>query len=346
MIAMNMRTLIDTTRSLFAGDKGLLAMDESTSTCNQRFAQYGIPQTAETRRAYRELLITTPGLNEGISGVILYDETLHQKTSNGVNFLQVLGELGIIPGIKVDLGTQALAGHSGETITAGLDDLRERLAKYAQMGLRFAKWRSVMVLGPGLPSRACISANAHALARYAALCQEAGLVPIIEPELKMDGLHSLEDCRESTEEILHRVFKQLYNQGVCLEGILLKPNMVLPGLGYLEQENSEQIADATVQTLLRTVPAAVPGIAFLSGGQTAELATARLSLMNLKFKSQMPWGLSFSFSRALQLPALAIWQGQTGHALAAQQVLYHRVRCNQAARRGEYTAAMENGNDY
>jgi fructose-bisphosphate aldolase class I len=332
---------MDTARNLVAGDKGLLAMDESTPTCDRRFAAAGIPQTAEARRAYRELIVTTPGLAESISGAILFDETIRQSTKEGVPLVKVLTDAGIIPGIKVDAGAKDLAGHPGEKITEGLDGLRDRLAAYSKLGARFAKWRAVIALGEGLPSRGCVEANAQALARYAALCQEAGLVPIVEPEVLMDGDHTLERCGEVTEELLRVVFHELYLQRVQLEGMLLKPNMVLSGLTCPQQTAVDEVADATVECLLRGVPAAVPGICFLSGGQSAELASARLNAMNVRFKSQAPWALSFSFGRAIQQPALGIWQGEAAHVAAAQQALYHRAQCNQAARRGEYSAALD-----
>ena len=335
---MNAQELIDTASTLVADDKGLLAMDESNPTCNKRFARLGIPQTEEARRAYRELIVTTPGLGESISGVILYDETIRQQKKDGTPFVKVITDAGIIPGIKVDTGAKDMAGHPGEKITEGLDGLRDRLAEYSQMGARFAKWRAVIAVGDGIPSRGCIEANAQALARYAALCQEAGLVPIVEPEVLMDGEHTLERCGEVTEEVLRTVFNQLYTQRVMLEGMILKPNMVLPGLTCPKQEAVDEVADATVKCLLRAVPAAVPGIAFLSGGQSAELASARLNAMNVRFKSRLPWALAFSFARAIQQPALEIWRGEDANVLAAQQALYHRVRCNRAARRGEYNA--------
>jgi fructose-bisphosphate aldolase class I len=332
---------IETAKALVAGAKGLLAMDESTPTCNKRFAKLGIPQTEEARRAYRELIVTTPGLGECISGAILYDETIRQTKKDGTPFLEILGNAGIIPGIKVDIGATALAGHPGEKVTEGLDGLRARLQSYFQMGARFAKWRAVIALGEDIPSRGCIEANAHALARYAALCQEVGLVPVVEPEVLMDGDHSLQSCRDATEDVLRSVFEQLYIQGVTLEGMILKPNMVLPGLSCPRQETVEQVSEATVDCLLRVVPAAVPGIAFLSGGQSGELASARLNAMNVGFKSRLPWALAFSFARAIQQPALEIWRGDEAHLIAAQEALYHRARCNLAARRGEYSAAME-----
>jgi fructose-bisphosphate aldolase, class I len=338
---MNAQNLIDTAKTLMASDKGLLAMDESDPTCNKRFAKLGIPQTADARRAYRELIVTAPGLGESISGAILYDETIRQQKRDGTPFAEALTDAGIIPGIKVDTGAKDLAAHPGEKITEGLDGLRERLAEYFQMGARFAKWRAVIAIGENIPSRSCLEANAHALARYAALCQEAGLVPIVEPEVLMDGAHTLEQCRKATEETLRNVFIQLNCQRVLLEGMILKPNMVLPGLDCPAQESVDEVADATVKTLLRTVPAAVPGIAFLSGGQPSELASARLNAMNVRFKSRMPWALTFSFSRAIQQPALELWRGKDANVLAAQKALLHRANCNRAARRGEYSATME-----
>jgi fructose-bisphosphate aldolase class I len=363
---MNAQNLADTAKALIAGDKGLLAMDESNPTCNKRFAKLDIPQTVEARRAYREMIVTTPGLGECISGAILFDETIRQQKKDGAPFVKAITDAGIIPGIKVDTGAKDMAGHPGEKITEGLDGLRDRLAEYIQMGARFAKWRAVIAIGNDIPSRSCIEANAHALARYAALCQEAGLVPVVEPEVLMNGDHTLEQCRAATEEVLRTVFNQLNSQRVLLEGMILKPNMVLPGLTCPlqeevkevssgeqqfqvrltdrqqdEVEDVDEVADVTVKCLLRAVPAAVPGIAFLSGGQSAELASARLNTMNLRFKSKLPWALAFSFARAIQQPALEIWQGKEANVPAAQQALLHRARCNRAARRGEYTAAME-----
>ena len=338
---MNAQELIATTKALVAGDKGLLALDESNPTCDERFAKLGIPQTQEARRAYRELIVTTPGLGEAISGAILYDETIRQRKLDGMPLVKVIINAGIIPGIKVDLGEEDLAAHPGEKITGGLDGLRGRLAEYAHMGARFAKWRATIILDQGRPSLACIEANAHALARYAALCQEAGLVPVVEPEVLMDGDHTLERCGMVTQEVLETLFCQLYTQRVMLEGMILKPNMVLPGLLCPRQEPVDVVADATVNCLLRSVPAAVPGIAFLSGGQSGELASARLNAMNTRFKSRMPWALAFSFGRAIQEPALTIWRGEPANVPAAQRALHHRATCNQAARRGDYHAAME-----
>jgi len=338
---MNEQELINTSKTLIADDKGLLAMDESNPTCNKRFAKLGIPQTEEFRRSYREWIVTTPGLAEYISGVILYDETIHQSTKDGAPFIKVIIEAGIIPGIKVDTGAKDLACYPDEKITEGLDGLRDRLKEYFNMGVRFAKWRAVIAIGENIPSRGCIEANAHALARYAALCQEVGLVPVVEPEVLMDGEHTLERCFEVTEEVLRTVFNHLYTQRVMLEGILLKPNMVLPGLTCLKQETVDEAADSTVKCLLRAVPAAVPGIAFLSGGQSAELASARLNAMNVRFKSQLPWALAFSFARAIQQPALEIWQGKESNVLAAQQALYYQAGCNRSARRGQYNSLIE-----
>jgi fructose-bisphosphate aldolase class I len=289
---MNTQELKETCRKLMADDKGLLAMDESNPTCNKRFALLCIPQNEETRRAYRELIITTPGLGEYISGVILYDETIRQKKRDGTSFLKVINDIGIIPGIKVDIGAKDMAGHAGEKITEGLDGLRGRLTEYYQMGARFAKWRAVLAVGDGIPSRACIEANAQALSRYAALCQEAGFVPIVESEVLMDGDHTLEHCRRLTEEVLETVFHHLFIQGVMLEGMILKPNMILPGLDCTVQESVEEVSEVTVKSLLRVVPASVGGVAFLSGGQSCELASERLNAMNLTFKSRLPWPLA------------------------------------------------------
>ena len=324
--------------------KGLLAMDESTGTCNRRFADLGIPQTEEARRSYRELIVTTPGLDDAISGAILYDETIRQSTKDGIPIVKVLTSAGIIPGIKVDAGAKDLAARPGEKITEGLDGLRERLKEYSAMGARFAKWRAVITIGDGIPSRGCIEANAQALARYAALCQESGMVPIVEPEVLMDGAHTLEQCREVTEETLRCVFNHLSSQNVMLEGMILKPNMVLPGLSCPKQESVDIVAAATVKCLLQIVPAAVPGIAFLSGGQSAELATTRLNAMNVLVRStasRVPWPLVFSFARAIQQPALEIWQGKENNVEPAQEALRHRLRCNKAALQGEYSTAME-----
>ncbi|MFD1469487.1 class I fructose-bisphosphate aldolase [Hymenobacter caeli] len=328
---MNISILAAIAQALVAPGKGLLAMDESTGTCNARFAAQGLPQTVEVRRAYRELLVTTPGLGEGISGAILFDETIRQRTTAGVSFVEILQRAGIIPGIKVDLGAHELAGFPGEQVTEGLDGLRPRLAEYVQLGARFAKWRAVLTIGHDRPSRAGLAANAHALARYAALCQATGLVPIVEPEVLLTGPHSLARCAAVTEEVLHEVFAQLRTQGVALEGMLLKPSMVLAGADCPQQPTTAQVADATVACLLRTVPAAVPGVAFLSGGQSPEDATRHLAAMHERFAGRLPWALTFSFGRALQQPALAIWAGQAANVPAAQQALLARVHSNAVA---------------
>ena len=338
---MSLQQLIETAYAMVADDKGLLAMDESTPTCRKRFAKLDIPQTEEFRRDYRELLVTTPGLNEAISGAILYDETIRQQTKDGKPFVQVLQEAGIIPGIKVDKSTTSLAGFPGEKITDGLDGLRERLAEYVQLGARFAKWRAVITIGEGTPSTGCLEANAHLLARYASLCQEAGLVPIVEPEVLMDGAHTLQRCFEVTEQTLRLVFAQLAAQRVLLEGMILKPNMIVPGLQCPNQNSVEDVADATVSCFRRVVPVAVPGVAFLSGGQSSELASERLNMMNTKYKTKVPWALSFSFARAIQQPGMEIWGGDSANVAAAQKSMYHRASCNRSARRGEYSAEME-----
>jgi fructose-bisphosphate aldolase class I len=337
---MNVQALIDTAQSMVAGGKGLLAMDESNGTCNQRFASAGIPQTVEMRRAYRELLLTTPELGSCISGVILCDETIRQANADGTPFVQLARDAGLLVGIKVDTGAKALASRPGEKVTEGLDGLRERLQAYAEMGARFAKWRGVIAVdGERLPTAACIAANAHAIARYATLCQEAGLVPIVEPEVLMRGAHTLARCQDVTEAVLRSVFEQLVLQGVGLEALILKPNMVIAGLAAATQSTADEVADATLQCLLRVVPAALPGIAFLSGGQSGELASSRLNALHLK--PGTPWPLTFSFARALQHPALDLWAGKAANQVEAQQALMHRARCNRAALTGEYSAAME-----
>ncbi len=325
-----------TANAMVSHDKGLLAMDESVATCNKRLAKQGIPQTVETRRRWRELMVTTPSLQESISAVILFDETIRQQTTDGKPFAQFLTDAGIIPGIKVDTGATEMARHPGEKITEGLDGLRLRLAEYAGMGARFAKWRAVISIGNGIPSYGCIEANASALARYAALCQETGVVPVVEPEIIMDGEHSMRQCFDVSEKVLRTVFKELYHQRVMLEGMILKTNMVLPGLSCPKQESTDDVADATVQCMLRAVPAALPGIAFLSGGQSSEQASARLNAINIRYKSHTPWALSFSFARAIQQPAMGIWNGREENVAAAQKALQHRAKCNLLARRGLY----------
>lgn len=341
---MDKQILIHIATALLAGSKGLLAMDESNDTCNKRFAALGIPQTEEFRRDWRELIATTPGLGKYISGAILYDETIHQKRKDGTLIVSAIIAAGIIPGIKVDTGAKAMAGFPGEKVTEGLDGLRERLTEYYKMGARFAKWRAVIAIGSGIPTRTCIEANANALARYAALCQEAGIVPIVEPEVVMEGNHDLQVCLTVTEDVLRAVFAQLYLHRVMLEGVILKASMVTPGLGCSKQATVDEVADATIQCLRQSVPAALAGIAFLSGGQSGELATAHLNAMHVRHGLKLPWPLTFSFARAIQQPAMGIWHGEEKNKHEAQQALYHRAKCDDAARRGEYSAAMERRN--
>jgi len=326
-------------RSIVAPGKGILAADESAPTIEKRFKTISVSSTEENRRAYRELLFTTAGASEFISGVILFDETIRQKAADGTPFTEVLSRQAILPGIKVDLGAKALAGYPGEKITEGLDGLRERLAEYRSMGARFAKWRAVIAIGDGIPTAYCLKANAHALARYAALCQEAGLVPIVEPEVLMDGGHTIERCEEVTTAALSLVFSELIGHRVALEGTLLKPNMVLSGKENPKQAGVSEVAEATVRCLRRVVPSAVPGIVFLSGGQTAERATEHLSAMNAL--GRHPWELSFSYGRALQDPVLKAWKGNPANVPDAQGAFYRRAMCNGAARHGKYTKDME-----
>lgn len=338
---MDIKALTATASALMAGDKGLLAMDESLPTCNKRFAEAGIPQTVDYRRAYRELIVTAPGLGDCISGAILFDETIYQSTTDGVLFVDILKKAGIIPGIKVDAGTVNLAGFPNEKITEGLDGLRERLAKYYSLGARFCKWRAVITIGNGMPTPGCIEANTHLLARYAALCQEAGMVPIVEPEVLMDGDHTIEKCFEVTSKTLWMLFNLLHIQRVNLHGMILKPNMVIAGKNCPKQAGIDEVAEATVNCLLENVPAVVPGVAFLSGGQSAEDATAHLNAMHVKFKGRLPWALTFSFVRAIQQPALDFWKGKDENVSEAQKILVHRAALNNEARRGEYSAAAE-----
>ena len=287
------------------------------------------------------MIVTTPELGDSISGAILFDETVRQETRDGRPFVLCLQKAGIVPGIKVDAGAHSLAGFPGEKVTDGLDGLRGRLKAYFDLGLRFAKWRAVIIHGDGLPTSGCLEANAHALARYAALCQEAGIVPIVEPEILMDGKHTLARCADVAEETLVTLFGQLFTHRVDLRATILKPSMVLPGKDCPQQESVEEVADATVKCLLKAVPSAVPGVAFLSGGQSPELASQCLNAMNVQFKSKMPWVLTCSYSRAVQQPALEAWAGKDENVFAAQKALYHRAKCNSAARRGEYTPEME-----
>jgi fructose-bisphosphate aldolase class I len=327
--------LQDTARALVAEGKGILAADESAGTIKKRFDSIQAESTEANRRDYRTLLFTAPGVGDHISGVILFDETIRQNAADGTPLVNILQDAGVIPGIKVDTGAKPLAGHPDETVTEGLDGLRERLEEYAGLGARFAKWRAVYRIGEAIPSPACISANAHALARYAALCQEAGLVPIVEPEVLMDGDHDIDDCDIVTEEALRAVFNELAVQDVMLEGMLLKPNMVISGSDCAEQAGVEEVAARTVQCLLRSVPAAMPGVVFLSGGQSDEVATQHLNAMN-KIPAVKPWKLSFSYGRALQAAPLKAWGGKAENAAAAQAALMERAQANGAATLGQY----------
>jgi len=336
---MHEQALIDTAKALVADGKGILAADESTGTIKKRLDGIGVESTEAARQAYRDLLFTTPGAEEFISGVILFEETLFQKGLDGTPFAKMLADKGVIPGIKVDKGAKPLAGSLDEMVTEGLDGLRERLAEYYEAGARFAKWRAVIDITDERPTDYCIGVNANALARYAALCQEAGIVPIVEPEVLMDGANSIERCEEVTDRVLEAVFAELKAQHVVLEGMLLKPNMVISGKACPQQAGVEQVAQATTRCLKRRVPAAVPGIVFLSGGQSDELATAHLDAMNKQ--GPYPWQLSFSYGRALQASALAAWQGKEENVEAAKQAYFKRARNNSAAARGEYSADME-----
>jgi fructose-bisphosphate aldolase, class I len=331
--------LRSTASALVAKGKGILAADESDGTIAKRFSTLDIENTEENRRSYREMLFTTPQVEEFISGVILFDETIRQKSSDGRPFSQVLQQRGIIPGIKVDKGAKPLAGSPSEKVTEGLDGLRERLNEYRDMGARFTKWRAVIAIGDGIPTQYCIRTNAHALGRYAALSQEAGLVPIVEPEVLIDGDHTIERCEEVTTRVLQRTFAELFSQRVMLEGMLLKPNMVLSGKDGPEQVPVQEVANRTMRCFRRVVPAAVPGIVFLSGGQSDELATARLNAMNAM--NDAPWEVGFSYSRALQGPAMKAWAGDPANAGAAQNAFYVRAKLNGAARLGTYSDDME-----
>lgn len=326
-------------RAIVAPKKGILAADESSGTIKKRFDGIGVESTEENRRNYREMLFRTKGAEEFVSGVILYDETIRQQAADGTPLVKLLQDKGILPGIKVDMGAKQLAFAPGEKVTEGLDGLRERLIEYRGLGAKFAKWRAVIDIADGIPTDYCIEANAHALARYAALCVEEQIVPIVEPEVLMDGGHTIETCYAATERTLHGVFHALYQQRVPLEQILLKPNMVLSGKKCAKQASVNEVAEATLRCFRRTVPAAVPGIVFLSGGQSDEVATAHLNEMN-KIGGG-PWELSFSYGRALQAPALKAWSGKPENVGAAQHAYYHRARCNGAARDGSYTEQME-----
>lgn len=331
-----MRSEVEATaQELVAGGRGILAADESTSTIGKRLAAIDVECTTESRRSYRDLLFSTPGLGRYISGVIMYDETIRQAAADGTPLVEVQRRQHIVPGIKVDTGAKPLAGCPGETVTEGLDGLRERLAEYHGLGARFAKWRAVISIGDGLPTRTCLAVNAHALARYAALCQECGLVPIVEPEVLMDGAHDVETCEQVTTETLRTVFAELALQRVLLEGMLLKPNMVVSGKQCDRQAGVQEVAERTLRCLRRCVPAAIPGIVFLSGGQSSEDATAHLNAMNAGYGPH-PWALSFSYGRALQEQALKAWRGQAENWGAAQERLLRRARLNHAAALGQY----------
>jgi fructose-bisphosphate aldolase, class I len=336
---MDIHALNQTAHELVAEGKGILAADESTGTIKKRFDSIGVESTEENRRAYRQMLFTAPGASEYVSGVILYDETIRQSTDDGTPFPELLASEGIIPGIKVDKGAKPLALAEGETITEGLDGLRERFAEYRELGARFAKWRATYSIGGGRPSEYCIWTNAHALARYAALAQEADLVPIVEPEVLQDGTHTIEESLKATGRVLQAVFTELHDQRVEFRGVLLKPNMVLSGYEASDRVGIDEVADATLECLYRHVPAAVPGIVFLSGGQTDEDATAHLNAMNQR--GPHPWQLSFSYGRALQAPALKAWGGNQENLEAAKQAYLHRARLNGAARTGSYSPDME-----
>ena len=336
---MTSAALAATARGLLAPGKGILAADESTGTITRRFADVGLASTAESRRAWRDLLFSSPAIGRYLSGVILFDETIHQAAADGTPFVELLGEQGVIPGIKVDRGTVPLAGFPGELVTEGVDGLGERLAGYAELGARFAKWRAVITIGPGRPTSTCVEANTHLLARYAALCQGAGLVPIVEPEILMDGTHTIDHCATATEATLRALYRQLAAHRVDLEATILKPNMVLPGLDCPDQASDEQVAEATIRVLRDTVPASVPGIVFLSGGQPDTHATARLDAINRR--GPQPWQLSFSYSRALQNASLSTWRGQDTNRDAAQAAFLHRARLNAEARQGSYRPDLE-----
>jgi len=338
---MNKKNLNEIAQQLVAPGKGILAADESHKTIKKRFESIHVESTEESRATYRGMLFSTPEVEQFISGVILFDETLRQKGSDGVMLTRVLQEKGIFPGIKVDKGLVDLPLHSGEQVTQGLDGLRERLEEYVGLGAQFAKWRAVINIGEDIPSKYCIYANAHALARYAAFCQEAGLVPIVEPEVLINGEHDIKRCEEVTEQALEALFHQLSLQGVYLEGVLLKPSMVISGAQCPVQAGVEEVAERTVKILKRTVPASVPGIVFLSGGQTPERSTEHLNTMNAM--GDHPWELSFSYGRALQEPPLNAWAGKDENIPTAQEVFFHRAKCNGTARHGHYTEDLEKG---
>lgn len=328
-------------QAMVAPGKGILAADESTGTIEKRFVSIKVESTEPNRRAYRDMLFTTKDLEQYISGVILYDETLRQKSADGTPFAELLSKRGILPGIKVDTGAKDLALCPGEKVTEGLDNLPRRCAEYVKLGAKFAKWRAVITIGADMPSSTCIAANAHALGRYAAICQAAGLVPIVEPEVLMDGDHSIERCEEVTEWTFNAVFEALYLNRVTLEHAVLKPSMVISGKNAARQAGVEEVAERTVRILKRTVPAAMAGVVFLSGGQSDEVATAHLNAMNQMFAGHLPWPLSFSYGRALQAPSLKAWKGSAANVAAAQAALRHRARMNGMASLGRYSADLE-----
>jgi len=334
--------LIKNANLMVVKGKGILAADESTPTCTKRFMSIGVDSTEAKRNEYRDMLLTTPNMEDYISGVIFYDETLRQSTiEDNTPFTMHLLDKGVLPGIKVDMGAKVLSGHEDEKITEGLDGLRERLDEYYKMGARFAKWRAVITIGDEIPTQACYEANAHALARYASLCQEAGIVPIVEPEVLMDGSHTIDQCFDVTVTVHKKVFKQLEIQNVMLEGIILKPNMVVSGNKCTVQAGVEEVANRTVECLKSTVPSSVPGIAFLSGGQSNADATAHLNMMNAKYGDDLPWNLTYSYGRALQQSALNTWLGKTENVLAGQDAFFYRAKLNGLASKGEYSQSME-----
>jgi fructose-bisphosphate aldolase class I len=336
---MDTKLMTETARAMVAQGKGLLAADESAGTCKKRFDSVSVECNEENRRAYRELLFTTPGISDFVSGVILFDETIRQKTRDGTNFSQYLQKNGIIPGIKVDAGAHDMALHPGEKVTEGLDKLDERMKEYFRQGARFAKWRAVITIGENIPSHACLHANAHALARYSAICQANNIVPIVEPEVLLDGSHTAERSEEVHEETLHMLFHELACQDVSLEHVILKASMVVSGKENARQAPVQEVAERTLRVLKRTVPAALPGVVFLSGGQTDENATAHLDAMNRI--GGAPWPLTFSYSRALQAVALNTWRGQAGNVAAAQKAFHHRARMNSLAAKGQWKKDLE-----
>jgi fructose-bisphosphate aldolase class I len=338
---MSTNDLVATAKAMVASGKGILAADESTGTIERRLKSISVENTEENRRAYRDMLFTSKDLGKYISGVILYDEPIRQKSADGTSFVELLKKQGVLPGIKVDTGAKAMALCPGEQITEGLDGLQKRCDEYVKLGAKFAKWRAVINIGKDIPSDACIQENAHALARYAAICQEAGLVPIVEPEVLMDGEHTIERCEEVTTRTLEAVYDALYLDRVLLEGTILKPNMVTSGKDCAQQAGVDEVAERTIRTLKRTVPGAVSGIAFLSGGQSDEIASAHLNAMNSKFKGNLPWPVSFSYGRALQAPSLKAWKGSAANVAAGQNALIHRSRMNSLACQGRYTAEEE-----